>query len=163
MPARPVFDVRGDSVRLVECPEDHVCRALAERGYLEGDSVDPWEAAFMLARCTAVTVEGGCGWLEALRAAGLGGPPEMFFVYYDLRKRGRLVRRGVRRGTLLIVQKGVARVEVRVLVEGAPVSVGELITWSRLAAADEREPVVAVVSGHGDVTYYTARAVTSFR
>ncbi len=162
MPARLVLEIGGESVRIAECPDEHLCRVLEERGYLEGDRVDPWEAAFMLARCTATTVGGSCGWLDALRAAGLGGPPEMFFVYYDLRKRGRLVRRGVRKGTLLVVERGIARVEVKVLVEGAPISVGELVTWSRLAAADEKEPVVAIVSGHGEVTYYTARAVTSF-
>ncbi len=161
--ARLVLRLSGDGVAVAGCLEERVCRALEERGYLRGGLLDPFEAGYMLARCTARLEEGGCGWVEALRAAGLGGAAEMFLVYFDLRRRGRIVRRGIRRGTLLVYKGGVARVEVRVLVEGSPVSIGDLIEWSRTAAGDGKEPVIAVVSGHGDVTYYSARAVTSFR
>ena len=157
-----VLGVGEGKVRVVRCIEQRVCKVLEERGYLRDGVLSPLEAAFMLARCTAELEGIGCGWVVALEVASLYGPAEVFFVYYDLRRRGRLVFPGIRRGTLLVNYGRGRRVEVKILVEGGLVSVGELLEWSRTAAGDDKEPVIAVVSGHGDVTYYSARAVRGF-
>ncbi len=164
MAVRLVLQWEKGKVTVEECLEKRICRVLEARGYLSGRILDPLEAAFMVSRCVAEVATKGCGWFEALSVVEEAGLPlAMFFVYYDLRKRGRIVRRGIRRGTLIVDTGGSRPLEVRVLRGGSPISIGDLIEWSRIAAGDGKEPVIAVVDGHGDVTYYTARAVRSFR
>lgn len=102
------------------------------------------------------------GWgaaLDVIRSLGLD--LELFIVYYDLVRRGRKVRPGVRPRTLLYEDGAGRTYEVLVLNEGNSVSVESLVEWSRRAAADSHEPIIAVVDESGGVTYYQSRAARS--
>lgn len=160
MDADLVVEVEGGGVRLVECRSERLCRLMEEHGSLRGGLVDPLEAAYQAVR-GRVALGGATGWEAALRiVTAVGVSVDLFLVYYDLRRRGRRVRRGVRPGTLL-VDYGSRRVEVLVLSEGVRIPLWRLVSWSRLAAGDGYEPVVAIVDSYGRTTYYTARASTS--
>jgi len=151
----------GEDVCVEACAEEKLCRNLKGRGLLfEDGRIDVLEAAYLLARCKA-RLDGECGWVEALRILGSVESVDLFHVYYDLRKRGRNVRRGVRRSTLLLRVSGSRTAEILVLGEGRPVTIEWLVEWSRTASGDGKDPVIAVVDGHGNVTYYHARAVTT--
>ncbi len=101
------------------------------------------------------------GWEGAMRILAREGIwLPLFIVYYDLRKRGRKARRGVRTNTLVYGHGG-RRVEVLVLEEGTGVEVRSLLEWSRIASGDGYTPVVAIVDRNGGVTYYEARALES--
>ena len=155
-----VVAVEGGVVRLVECRSERICRLMEEHGSLRDGVLDPLEAAYQAAR-GRVYLGGATGWEAALSiVSSTGVPVDLFLVYYDLRRRGRRVRRGVRPGTLL-VDYGGRKVEILVLSEGVRVPLWRLASWSRLAAGDGYEPVVAVVDSYGRPTYYTARASTS--
>ena len=144
-------------VVFVECSSQRACRDIDPEG------PDPLEVAYRVVR-GLIEVEGlGTGWGPALSMLErLKVPVDLFIVYYDLRRRGRRVRSGIRQGTL-IVESGSRRFEVLVLSLGARTRLSSIIDWSELAVADDREPVIAVVDGHGSVTYYTARAAGSIR
>ena len=119
----------------------------------------------MDAAYTAATGKSPCpgieGWEGALRILELEGIwMPLFLVYYDLRKRGRRARRGVRPNTL-VYSHGSRRIEVLVLEEGDAVSVGSLLEWSRIASGDGHTPVVAIVDRNGGITYYETRALES--
>lgn len=122
--------------------------------------LDTLEAAYMAAagKSPCPGVEGWEGALRILEKEGVWMP--LFLVYYDLRKRGRRARRGVRPNTL-VYSHGSRRVEVLVLEEGNAVSVGSLLEWSRIASGDGYTPVVAIVDRNGGITYYEARALES--
>ncbi len=155
-----ILGVKGEGLRIVECFEERLCRILEDRGVLANGVLDELEAAYLIARCRArVGVE--CGWVKAIEV--LSGPDkvDLFLVYYDLRKRGRRVVRGYRRRTLIVYRGSSRPVEVLVLSEGSLVTIGDIIEWSRIASGDGKDPVVAVVDGHGNVTYYEARAVST--
>ena len=103
-------------------------------------------------------------WSSVLRALeSLGLDLELFIVYYDLRRRGKRVRLGVRPRTLIYEEPSGKLFEVLVLAAGARVSLKEIIEWSRRASADSHEPVIAVVDENGGVTYYESRVVTQLR
>jgi len=144
-------------VVLAGCGSERACRGL------DPDDIDPLEVAYRVVK-GVLEVEGrGSGWGPALSLLeAVGVPVDLFIVFYDLRRRGRRVRRGVRPGTLL-VDLGGRRFEILVLSLGVKRRLGGLLEWSRLAAADDREPVIAVVDGYGSVTYYTARTSDSIR
>jgi len=155
--AEAVVRAEDGRVVVVECRVERACREL------DPSSPDPLEVAYRVVR-GVVEVEGsGSGWSPALSLLeSVGVPVDLFLVFYDLRRRGRRVRRGVRPGTL-IAEYGSRRFEILVLSLGSRRRVGSLLDWSRLAAADDREPVIAVVDGYGSVTYYTARAADAIR
>ena len=154
------FKVSEEGVRVAECFEERLCRLLEERGVLVGGVVEELEAAYLVAKCRA-SVGGECGWVRALSLLSAPESVDLFLVYYDLRRRGRRVVRGYRRRTLILYRGSSRPVEVLVLSEGSLVTIRELVEWSRLASGDGKDPVVAVVDGHGSVTYYEARAVTT--
>ncbi len=129
---------------------------------VSGDAgdLDVLEAAYLVYRGKA-SFRGESGWGAAFKLLSEAGVDvDTFFVYMDLRRRGRRPRAGVRRRTL-VYQHGSTRYEVLVLSEGYPVTLGSLIEWSRVSASDGYMPIIAVVDRHGVVTYYEARAVTS--
>ncbi len=149
--------LRGE-LRLVDCLSERFCSQLEAHGSLRDGVIDPLEGAFQAAR-GRIIVDGSTGWPAALRVVeALIGDVDYFIVYYDLRRRGRRVRRGVRRRTLLVYYSPRRVAEVLVLSEGRRVTVESIIEWSRLASADGHEPVVAVVDSYGRATYYEARA-----
>ncbi len=150
--------VDGDSIVVRKCLEERTCRLMEEHGSLSGNIIDPLEAAYQAVK-GKVAIDGETGWRAALRVAkDILGDLDLFLVYYDLRRRGRRVRRGVRRRTLIVAYTPSRRVEILVLSEGRRVRLSEIFEWSRLAAADGHEPVIAVVDSYGRATYYEARA-----
>ncbi|MCE4604893.1 MAG: hypothetical protein F7B20_08045 [Aeropyrum sp.] len=155
-------EARVDSGRVLlsSCVDRGFCGQLEGYGYLRGGELDPLEAAFQASR-GLICVAGSHGWAAALEVLSASGTHlDLALVYFDLRRKGRKPKPGVRRGTLVYVHGG--RVyEVLVLSEGYPASLGELVEWSRGAIADSHTPIVAVVDRTGLVTYYEARAVTS--
>lgn len=144
-----------------QCMDLELCRLLEERGYLAQGGLDPLEAAFQASR-GKLELEGlGGGWRAALAAADAAGLSlKELIVYIDLRRRGRLPRRGLRPGTFEY-RAGGRLYEVLILEEGETTTYGRLLDWSRSAVADDREPVIAIVDRNGDVTYYLARATRS--
>ncbi len=145
-------------VRVRECIAERLCQQLRGAGAMSGDSVDVLEAAYQVVRGRLVVEGYGSGWAGALKLVNdLLGDVDLFIVYYDLRRRGRRVKRGIRRRTLHMI-RGKEVVEVLVLSEGTSTSVRELFEWSSLASGDDHVPVIAVVDGYGEVTYYEARA-----
>lgn len=103
------------------------------------------------------------GWQKALRILEeLKVDVELFLVYYDLVRRGKKVRVGLRERTL-IYEDGSGRIyEVLVLREGERISVQQLIVWGRRASADSHEPLIAVIDENGGVTYYETHVLRSF-
>jgi len=152
-----VVRVEGGRIVLVECRGERACREL------DSMEPDPLEVAYRVVK-GVIEVEGsGTGWSPAfLLLESLQVPVDLFLVFYDLRRRGRRVRRGVRPGTLL-AEYGSRRFEILVLSLGSRRRLESLLDWSRLATADDREPVIAVVDGYGSVTYYTARVTEAIR
>jgi len=119
-----------------------------------------YEAAYLVYRGRAAFM-GESGWGAAFRLLGAAGADvDVFFVFMDLRRRGRRPSVGLRRRTL-VYRHGSGRYEVLVLSEGYPVKLEDLVEWSRVSASDGYTPIIAVVDRHGIVTYYEARAVTS--
>jgi len=89
--------------------------------------------------------------------------PLMFTVYQDLRMRGRVVRPGYRRNVLLLYTKGAKSVADKAVYvvgeETAEFTIEELIKWITEALKLNKEPIVAIVDKHGDVTYYEVKKV----
>ncbi len=89
--------------------------------------------------------------------------PLMFTVYQDLRMRGRVVKPGYRKNVLLLYTKGAKSVaDKAVYVVGEETSeftIEELIKWITEALKLNKEPIVAIVDKHGDVTYYEVKKV----
>jgi len=153
--------IAGDALVVEECVVERTCRLMEAHGSLVGGVLDPLEAAYQAAR-GRLEVGGVAGWLAALTIVEeLVGDFDLFIVYYDLRRRGRRVRRGVRPRTLVVEYTQARRAEVLVLSEGARVPLSRIVEWSELAAADDRDPVIAVVDSYGRATYYEARASRS--
>lgn len=138
------------------------CNQLERAGAKRGETIDPLEAAYQLVR-GRLAVEGlPGGWIGGIQLASMTvGDPDLFIVYYDLRRRGRRVRRGIRERTLLVARGEGRELEVLVLSEGAKTTFRDIAEWSRLAARDGFTPVVAIVDGYGVVTYYEARRTQS--
>jgi len=153
--------LEGGGLVLAECIVERTCRLMEAHGSLAGGRLDPLEAAYQAAR-GRLEVEGVVGWPAALLIIErLIGDFDLFLVYFDLRRRGRRVRRGVRPRTLVVEYTQSRKVEILVLSEGAHMPLSRIVEWSELAAADDREPVVAVVDSYGRTTYYEARASRS--
>jgi len=153
--------IAGGELVIVECLVERTCRLMEAHGSLAGGRLEALEAAYQAAR-GRLEVEGVTGWPAAVRIVEeLVGDFDLFLVYFDLRRRGRRVRRGVRPRTLVVEYTPARRVEVLVLSEGSRVPLSRVVEWSELAAADDREPVVAVVDAYGRATYYEARASKS--
>ncbi len=126
----------------------------------EAEEMDVYSAAYLVYRGKA-SFRGSSGWGAAFSLLSEAGADiDLFFVYMDLRRRGRRPQVGVRKRTL-VYQHGSNRYEVLVLSEGYPVTLGSLMEWSRLSSSDGYMPVIAVVDRYGVVTYYEARAVSS--
>ncbi|MCD6114475.1 MAG: hypothetical protein J7J78_04170 [Thermoprotei archaeon] len=89
--------------------------------------------------------------------------PLMFTVYQDLRMRGRVVKPGYRRNVLLLYTKGAKSVADKAVYvvgeETAEFTIEELIKWITEALKLNKEPIVAIVDKHGDVTYYEVKKV----
>ncbi|GAB6147568.1 SEN2-like domain-containing protein [Stetteria hydrogenophila] len=161
MPGAAIEGVlEGCGVRITGCGDPRVCRLLEERGYIENGVLDGLEA-FYQAVAGRLSLQGLTGWSAALAVVEACDVPfKAFITYLDLRRRGRLPRRGVRPGTLEVA-RGQKVYEVLILEEGETTTYGFLAEWSRSAVADGRQPVIAIVDRNGDVTYYEARAVKS--
>ncbi len=158
------ISIEGNHVIIVECLDKAICNNLSSKNIIRENTIELLEASYLLAKCIA-TFEDHCGWEAALRLLHSLGDnrTDLFMVYYDLRKRGRIVYRGYRKNTLILRKSSSGRpVEILVLREGGLVRLEDIVEWSRLASGDGMEPVVAIVDGHGNVTYYEARAVKSF-
>ncbi len=165
---RPSFKLRlsveDTKVVVDECFDRSFCESLRSRGLIIDGFLEVLEAAYLVAKCI-ISIGSECGWVVSLDLISRVSPGDMdlFFVYYDLRKRGRIVTRGFRPGTLIMRKGSKGRpVEILVLREGVLVELEDIVEWSRLASGDGMDPVVAIVDGHGNVTYYEARAVRSF-
>ncbi len=149
--------LEGCGVRVEECGDAELCRILEDRGYLEGEVIDALEAFYQAVRGKLFIRGGLSGWDAALAIVeSCREPLKTFIVYLDLRRRGRLPRRGLRPGTLEF-REGQRVYEVLILEEGEVTTYGSLAEWSRSAVADGRHPVIAIVDRNGDVTYYEAR------
>ncbi len=155
--------VEQGRVVISECVSTRFCNQLRSAGALRGDNeVNVLEAAYQLVRGRLGVRGYEQGWLGGLRLiSDLIGDIDYFIVYYDLRRRGRRVRQGVRPRTLIVSRGGARDYEVLVLSEGTPTSFGYLSEWSRLSVRDGFTPVVAIVDGYGIVAYYEARSVST--
>lgn len=152
--------ISGGRVILASVVDRGFYESLERNGYIRDGEVDALEAAYQASRGRLV-VDGKEGWEAALAIISESRVDlPLFIVYSDLRRRGLMVWRGARRSTLVARRGGSKPIEVLVLYEGRPFSVGELAEWSRLASGDNHEPVVAVVDRLGVVTYYSVRAST---
>ena len=144
-------------VRVEECGDAELCKVLESRGYLEGGVIDALEAFYQAVRGKLSIGGELSGWDAALAIVeSCRDPLKTFIVYLDLRRRGRLPRKGLRPGTLEF-REGQRVFEVLILEEGEVTTYGSLAEWSRSAVADGRHPVIAIVDRNGDVTYYEAR------
>ncbi len=89
--------------------------------------------------------------------------PLMFTVYQDLRMRGRIVKPGHRKNVLLLYTKGAGSVADKAVYvvgeETEEFTIGEMLTWISEALKLGKEPIVAIVDKHGDVTYYEVKKV----
>ncbi len=89
--------------------------------------------------------------------------PLMFTVYQDLRMRGRVVKPGYRRNVLLLYTKGAKSIADKVVYvvgeETTEFTIEELLKWITEALKLNKEPIVAIVDKHGDVTYYEVKKV----
>lgn len=153
--------LEGCSVRVEACSDRGLCATLEGRGYLAGGVLDPLEAFYQAVRGKLVLAGGASGWkagLSIVESCRL--PLKLFIVYLDLRRKGRLPRRGIRPGTLEF-REGERVYEVLILEEGEVTTYGALAEWSRSAVADGRHPVIAIVDHAGSVTYYEARVSRS--
>ncbi len=157
-----VAEIRDDGLFLRDCLSQRFCNQLVGAGSMSEGRIDPLEGAYQVAK-GRLEVEGvDSGWVGALEVARrLLRDVDLFLVYYDLRRRGRRVRRGVRPRTLIVSYSGRRMLEVLVLSEGRPTSVRRIVEWSKAAAKDDYEPIIAVVDDYGIVTYYSARASSS--
>lgn len=157
-----VCTLSGGRVLLRECLNKKFCNQLRSAGALKGEVVDPLEAAYQLVR-GRIHVEGlPEGWIGGIKlVSAIVRDPDLFLVYYDLRRRGRRVMRGLRRRTLIVARGGDKELEVLVLSEGTHTTFRDIAEWSKLASRDGFIPVVAVVDGYGVVTYYEARSARS--
>jgi len=154
-----ICTVDNGKVIIKECLNKKLCNQLKNAGALRDNEVDPLEAAYQLVR-GRISIEGfPQGWTGGIQLANkLLGDPDLFIVYYDLRRRGRRVTRGLRPRTLIVSRGESNQLEVLVLSEGSKTTFRDIAEWSRLAARDGYLPVVAVVDGYGVVTYYEARS-----
>ncbi len=149
--------LEGCGVRVEECGDTDLCKVLEERRYLEGGMLDALEAFFQAVWGKLELPGDLSGWRAALAIVeSCGEPLKTFIVYLDLRRRGRLPRRGLRPGTLEF-REGQRVFEVLILEEGEVTTYSSLAEWSRSAVADGRQPVIVIVDRNGDVTYYEAR------
>jgi len=137
-----------------KCFNRDFCKQL---GLEENQRIDGLEAAYFLSIKKAC-IGGRSGWDEALDfLEKLSVPLHLFIVYYDLRRRGRKVQRGLRDSTLLADVPGRKKIEVLILREGEEVKPSSISNWSELAVSDSYTPVVAIVDKNGEVTYYESR------
>ncbi len=151
--------ITGDILRLVRCLSVRFCNQMRSAGSLKEDVIDPLEGAYQLARGRIKVENVPSGWIGALEVVyRLVSDVDLFIVYYDLRRRGRRVKRGLRPRTLIVEYSRSRILEVLVLSEGRYTSLMEIADWSKSAARDEHLPVIAIVDDYGIVTYYEARA-----
>jgi len=157
-----VVELVGGGVRLAACSYKKFCDILRERGYLDGDMLDPLEAAYQASRGKVLLKGGVEGWHAFMRILEYSNVPlKMAIVYRILRSKFPEVKLWVRRSTLLARRRGEGRpMEVLVLEEGEIITVAELVEWSEAAVKDGHEPVVAVVDRNGQATFYEARSVS---
>ena len=89
--------------------------------------------------------------------------PLIFTVYQDLRSRGRIVKPGFRNNTLFLHTKGLKKPADRIVYivgeESTEFSMNELLKWVSEAYKVGKEPVLAIVDKHGDVTYYEIKHI----
>lgn len=86
---------------------------------------------------------------------------ENYIIYYDLRSRGYVVRKGISEEIIYTVYpRGTKpyaappKFYVAKLVEGKPLSLYALRKITQSAKASEKKLVIAVIDRQGDVTYY---------
>lgn len=131
-------------------------------GVLEGDKLvlEPVEAVYLVyngrlkVKCDDEVLE--CSrLLEILKQYD----PQLwikFSVYYDLRRRGRIVKPGPSRNSLLMF-KGKSKPSkyiVYVVEETVMMELSNLIEWIDMASRMDKDVLLAVVDKHGDITYY---------
>lgn len=84
--------------------------------------------------------------------------PLIFTVYQDLRMRGRIVKPGFKSNTLFLYTKGLKNVADKVVYvigeETFEFTIKELLEWISETLKLGKEPILAIVDKHGDVTYY---------
>ncbi len=79
----------------------------------------------------------------------------MFAVYYDLRERGRILAHGPLPNSFTLYMGGKPKLNVFVAEETVSFPVKRLLDWMNASRKMGREPVLAIVDKHGDVSYYT--------
>jgi len=90
-----------------------------------------------------------------------------FTVYHDLKSRGRVVKPGFTSNSLLIYPSKntnePADKIVYIVEESKMMSLEELLEWLQIASRTDKEPIIAIVDRHGDVTYYSMGRFTPFK
>jgi tRNA-intron endonuclease len=79
----------------------------------------------------------------------------MFSVYYDLRERGRNLSYGPYENSFTLYMKDKPLYHVFVTEETFSFPVSQIVEWLESSMKMGREPILAIVDKHGDVSYYT--------
>ena len=144
-------------------------RRLYNEGYgiLEGDklTLEPIEALYLVYTGRLRVVHDGKA-LECNELLELfkNSDPHIwvkFSVYYDLRKRGRVVKPGPSPNSLLMF-KGKSKPSkyiVYVVEETVMMKLSDLLEWIDMASHMDKDVLLAVVDKHGDITYYEVSKV----
>lgn len=83
-------------------------------------------------------------------------------VYLDLRRRGRIVRPGLKPGTLVLLDKKTRKIThyILVLQQNVKIRMTYIKSFIEEALKNGWEPVTAIIDYYGDITYYTSRQLT---
>ncbi|MGC8566164.1 MAG: SEN2-like domain-containing protein [Caldisphaera sp.] len=145
-----------------ECFIKDYCKQLEKYNIINDNRIDELEGIYLITIDKA-TINQKSGWSEAielLRKMNL--ELHYYIVYYDLRKRGRRVWKGIRESTLIAEMPNQRKLEVLILKEGNEINPIKIANWSELAVADAHTPIVAIVDKNGEVTYYESRIFNNF-
>ncbi|MCD6324280.1 MAG: hypothetical protein J7L55_04140 [Desulfurococcales archaeon] len=158
-----IKEVREGRLVVQEC-EDALQRFGLGAKLITGEWVlDVAEAAYLVFTKVIKLVEGGGDVLslEALFRKYSFSKDDWirFTVLLDLRSRGRKARVGYSSNTLVL--EGSQQFLVFVAEENSPVRAETIYSWVNEAVLKGFNPVIALVDGNGDVTYYAVRAQRS--
>ena len=152
---------------VVEDSDD--ARRLYNEGYgvLEGDKLvlEPVEALY-LAYTGRLKVKHGDEVLECNKLLEIFKERDphvwvVFSVYYDLRRRGRVVKPGPARNSLLMFKgkNKPSKYIVYVVEETVMMKLSDLVEWIDMGSRMDKDVLLAVVDKHGDITYYEISSI----
>uniref|UniRef100_A0A7J3ZL91 tRNA intron endonuclease catalytic domain-containing protein n=1 Tax=Fervidicoccus fontis TaxID=683846 RepID=A0A7J3ZL91_9CREN len=78
----------------------------------------------------------------------------MFSVYYDLKERGRVVKRGPHKEGFTLYRGDKPVANVFVLEETVQFKISKIIEWLDYSRRQQRDLIIAIVDKHGDTSYY---------